>query len=354
MSEIASLTEFLETAGGRLRFFDMGRRVSKIPHDDFLKFERTELPYPRPLQQQAWFALVFQDRESQDEPFIWFLHFPLDEQGKLVLASRDDFMHRLVESLGEKLKAASNGEQFQAALEDNPYVFQPKQERLAVLHAKLTLLLKQPASHYYDHAVGYFQGKLGWDQWSFLGYQGIADLAARFAEPEMARQIAEAIPHLPPSPLEALCHCLENESVPVAIAEALYKRVELTLAENEPDPQIVTAGIRGISNSISLTYRDKLIGSVLNHPIASRSDVLTAVGGRAWETLEDEGLRCRYLECLAASDESQDFFNRVLADLLFLPGTRSFMLASLRDPKRSETLSAAIGEFFSSIRSPVT
>ncbi len=354
MSEIASLTEFLETAGGRLRFFDMGRRVSKIPHDDFLKFERTELPYPQPLQQQAWFALVFHDRESQNEPFIWFLHFPLDEQGKLVLAARDDFMHRLVESLGENLEAARKGEHLQAALEENPYVFQPKQERLAVLHAKLTLLLKQPASHYYNHAVDYFQGKLGWDQWSFLGYQGIADLAVRCVEPEMARQITEAIPQLPASPLEALCHCLENESVPVAIAEALCKRVEVALAEDEPDPQIITAGIRGISSSISLTYRDQLIGSVLNHPVASRSDVLTAIGGRAWETLEDEGLRCRYLECLAASDESQDFFNRVLADLLFLPGTRSFMLAGLRDPKRSETLSESIGEFFSRIRSPGT
>lgn len=88
MEQISTITEFLETSGARLRFFDMGRRVDKISRDRFLQFEKTAIPYPFPLQQQAWFALLFQDKSSQLEPLIWFLRMPLDEQGKLLQAAR--------------------------------------------------------------------------------------------------------------------------------------------------------------------------------------------------------------------------------------------------------------------------
>jgi hypothetical protein len=61
---ISTITEFLQTGGARLRFFDMGRRVDQLPRDRFLQFEKTEIPYPYPLQQQAWFALLLQDKRT--------------------------------------------------------------------------------------------------------------------------------------------------------------------------------------------------------------------------------------------------------------------------------------------------
>ena len=61
---ISTLLEFLTSTGARLRLFDMGRRVVKIPHDHFLRFEKNQLPYPTPLQQQAWLALLFQEQKS--------------------------------------------------------------------------------------------------------------------------------------------------------------------------------------------------------------------------------------------------------------------------------------------------
>ncbi|MES9871345.1 MAG: DUF3549 family protein [Sedimenticola sp.] len=347
---ISTITEFLETTGARLRLFDMGRRITRISRDQFLKFEKTELPYPYPMQQQAWFALLFQDEERKIEPFIWFLRFPLDEQGKLLQAARDDFMHRLVERVGENLQAAESGEQLDAVLKDNPYTFKPRDDRMAVFHAKATRLLKQPHSQYFDHAREYFSGDLGWDQWSFVGYQGIAEMASLQDEDEFGQILASAIPQLPERPLEALCHCLENEPLTLAITRAVLERMKQLLCEPEPDLMLVAAGIRAVSCSTSQNLKRELIEAVLAHPCASRIEPLAAISGRAWEILQDETVRRNYLERLAENSEGQEFFNQCLSDLLFLPGMRAPLLGALRDPERSERLSQAIGALFQRIQ----
>ena len=58
MSHIITLTDLLEASGTQIHFFDMGRRVSPIPREEFLQFELAGIPYPLPLQQQAWFGLL--------------------------------------------------------------------------------------------------------------------------------------------------------------------------------------------------------------------------------------------------------------------------------------------------------
>ena len=351
MSQIATLTEFLESGGLQLDFFDMGRRVSAISRERFIQFEQTEIPYPLPLQQQAWFALTISDPSNRGiDPMIWFIRFPLDEQAKLLQAARDDFMHRLVENLGDTTQGAKSSGEMQAAVQDNPYLFQPKAERLAVFHARLTTALGNPASRYYEHAKAYFSGELGWDQWSFIGYQGIADLTARLDRDNNSEQIATAISALPPAPLEALCHCLENETIPKTLTLALGKRARETIKQSEPDIQILTAVIRGISQSTSAKHRNELIGKVLDHPISSRSDILVAIAGRSWECLTDTSLHSLYLERLASNELGQDFFNTILSDLLYLPATRSSLQAGLREPRRSEKLSQVIGQFFASVK----
>ncbi|MET0093093.1 MAG: DUF3549 family protein [Sedimenticola sp.] len=347
---ISTITEFLEATGARLRLFDMGRRITKISRDQFLQFEKTELAYPYPMQQQAWFALLFQDEERKIEPFIWFLRFPLDEQGKLLQAARDDFMHRLVERVGENLQAAESGEQLDAVLKDNPYTFKPRDDRMAVFHAKANRLLKQPHSQYFDHAREYFSGDLGWDQWSFVGYQGIAEMASFQDADEIGKILASAIPQLPERPLEALCHCLENEPLTLTITRALLERMKQLLCEPEPDLMLVAAVIRAVSCSTSQNLKRELIEAVLAHPCASRIEPLAAISGRAWEILQDETVRRNYLERLAENSEGQEFFNQCLSDLLFLPGMRAPLLGALRDPERSQRLSQAIGALFQRIQ----
>lgn len=345
MSKIPTITGFLENNSTRLRLFDMGRRVVKIPREQFLKFEHCEISYPFPLQQKAWFGILFQ--EQKEEPFIWFLQLPLDELGQLMPAARDDFLHRLLERIGENIQAAKEGRQFESALKDNPYCFKPKDERMAVFHAKASKALKQPPSKYYDHAQQYFSGDLGWNQWTFVGYQGIADIAVRLHEDSNEYHLAQAIPQLPPSPFEALCHCLENEEVTLDITQALLERVKSTLAEEKPNPAILTSAIRGVAQSCSTNLRRELLQTILQRPDICSSDVLVAISGRTWEPLKEAEIGKLYLERLAESSTGQPFFSHCLADLLYLPGMREPLLKIIRDPARSEHLSQAIGDMFS-------
>lgn len=346
---ISTITEFLEATGARLRIFDMGRRITKIGREQFLQFERTELPYPYPMQRQAWFALLFQDDESRFEPFIWFLRFPLDEQGKLLQAARDDFMHRLVERVGENLQAAEDGEKLDAVLKDNPYTFKPRDDRMAVFHAQATQLLKQPHSKFFEHAQEYFNGKLGWDQWSFVGYQGIAEIASLQAQEKYSEMLAKAIPELPERPFEALCHCLENEPVTLAITEALLNRLKQLLTADTPDLMLIAASIRAVSCSVSHNLKRELIQTALADDCSNAVEILVAISGRAWESLLDDEIRKQYLERLAENSEGQELFNQCLSDLLFVPGMRTPLLLSVRDPDRSERLSQAIGALFQGI-----
>jgi len=343
---ITTLTEFLEDTGARLHLFDMGRRVVKIPRDRFLQIEKTAAPYPYPLQQQAWFALLFQHEASHADPFIWFLRFPLDEQGKLLQAARDDFMHRLVEQLGSKPQIAQGGDGMETALQDNPYSFKPTDNRMAVFHARASRLLKQPPSRFYQHARAFFQGTLGWDQWPFVGYQGIADMAARLEQETNEQILREALPQLSSKPFIALCHCLENEHLPLPIAERIVERVGMELEREQPDIQLIGSGIRGVSRSRSATLPRKLIEEVLQAPCAQDPEILAAIGGRAWEALNQESIARPFLEMLARNNTGQVFFDHCLADLLYLPGMREPLLKELRRPDRSTALSQSVGAFF--------
>jgi hypothetical protein len=349
MSEIPSITEFLESTGVHLHLFDMGRHIVKIPRQQFLKFERTEIPYPYPQQQKAWIGILFQEKRRRAESFIWFLRLPLDELGYLATAARDDFLHRLLERVGEKLQAAKEGRQLETALQDNPYCFKPRDDRMAIFHAKAAMALKQPPSQYYTHAQQYFSGELGWDQWSFVGYQGIADVAARLQEGANLQHLAVAIPKLPARPFEALCHCLENEAIPLPLAKALLQRAQKSLQEGEPDPTVISGAIRGIALSRSRKTRQRLLQEILAHPCTTNPEILAAIGGRAWEPLQEEALAKPFLERLAQNSAGQEFFNQCLSDLLYLPGMREPLLAIMRNPERSGPLSQAIGSFFQSI-----
>jgi hypothetical protein len=348
MQQISTLTEFLESNRLNVRCYDMGRRIVQLPRDHFLDFEQTQIPYSQPLQKQAWLALLMQpeDRNQSDDPMIWFVRFPLDEQGKLLQAARDEFMLQLVESFAQAKQLKEQNRELESLLAQSPYVYQPKQDRLAAFHARLTVDLQLAPSHYYAHARRYFAGELGWDQWSFLGYQGIADLAARHAQEGNTEIISRAIAHLPPPPLEALCHCLENEAIPSAVSQQLLARARHSLTDDKPDPQVISAALRGLSRATTTIHCRELLESVLDHPISQRSDILAAIAGRLWEGLTDADLSRRFLERLAANDQHQAFFDQILSDLLYMSESRAQLLACLRDPERSDRLSEAIGAFF--------
>ncbi|MBD3670124.1 MAG: DUF3549 family protein [Gammaproteobacteria bacterium] len=349
MSTITSLLDFFEQSNIRCRIFDMGRRVVPLGKQAFGQFEQGKATYPYPLQNQAWLGLLCWPGDDTARHFIWFLRLPLDETGHVSYAARDDLLSRLAQ-MAESGLSGDDSEEVQQPLEENPYGFKPTEDRMAVFHAKALKALGLPPSKFYEHARDYFDGKTGFDQWAFVGMQGIADLAARVDEEDNAQCLAKAVPGLPEAPFEALAKCLENEPIPTVLSEAIAAHMNNELNKDAPNPTLLSLGLRALALAPAQGLRRELMQNILKSSLASDINILVAISGRSWEDLLDKDLRKLYLEALANNAEGQAVFNRVLVDLFFIDGMREPIMTSLRDPERSDTLASAIGKFFAALR----
>jgi hypothetical protein len=324
-SDPVTLIEFLEQAGAQVRAYDIGRRIGALDRKLFLAFENALAPYPLPMQRKAWFALVQSPAAAPPDPVIWFLRLDLDEQGLLVQAERDNLLNRLLESA----QAKTLGSDPQAFLQDNPYAFTPREDRMALFHALLSKDLGLSPSRFYEHALDYYRGTPGWEQWSFVGYQGIADIACRHDD----EPLTTAIPHLPEQPLVALCHCLECRPLSARLTEALVQRLQQALEQQPPDIPLLAGLIRGLSAAGSTGASDGYpIRTILGHPAGNNIEILAAISGRAWETLDDPELLDAYLQRLAENDHGQAAFGHCVGDLLSLPSLAVTVRQALRSP----------------------
>lgn len=315
-------------------------------------FEHAQTAYPYPFLRTAWFGILIQSPRNNTSNFYsnlnnnaaWFIKLPLDEQGLLLQSARDDFLHRLVDALTK----TPDGDFKQQSLDNNPHGFKPKDDKMAVFHAKASRQLQEPPSQYYAHAREYFSGKTGFDQWNFVGLQGIADVATRLNEDENEQLLLGAIPYLPTIPFSALCGCLENENIDKPLTRAINGRIQQALANN--DPVIIAAGLRGLSNSKDIKAQHETLVSVLKNKIGQNIEILAAIAGRCWHRLENAELRLLFLEALALSDAGQKAFDNILADLLFLPGLRQLILKDFDNEDYSQQLTRTIEAFLASVQ----
>ncbi len=334
MTTVSGITDFLKQSGSSFKIFDMGRRIQALDDNTFLDFEEGKIAYPYPLQQQAWLGIMVWHQNADDEEMvIWFVRFPLDAAGLLTSTIREDFIVRLIEREGKQD-------------EENPYGFKPKQEHMASFHAKAAKLLGKPASRFYEHAVDYFHGKAGFEQWAFVGFQGIADLAARLDESDNNDMLSRAITELPLQPLEALCQCLEHESIEDNLALAISEAMETFLEDAAQHANIISLCLRGISHARNQELLQEQVFKVLSSTAATHPEVLASISGRCWLALKSEQLMLAYLESLAHCTEGQEFFNLVVVDLINIPGMSEPLHQAIRNPQRSEILSTAIGGLF--------
>lgn len=350
MNAPLTICDVLLQSGAQVTFFDMGRRVVEIPLETIRRFENADIPYPQPFLRQAWLGILLdysnspqeekhgaRDNDNPDPGNIWFIKFPVDEQGLLLLAARDDFLRRLLETMA---MAANPGA---SSIEDNPYGFTPREDKMAIFHAKISRLLGEPPSQFYAHAHDYFSGQTGFDQWNFVGLQGIADVAARLDEDDNTHILANAIAHLPAIPFAALCSCLEHFVPDNLLTREIASRIDK--ATKEADANIVAAGIRGLSSSGDPEILSTILHAVLSHPVGKNVEVLAAIAGRCWQILENSELRLLFLETLASCEAGQQAFDSILADLLFMPGLRQSLKADFNHPERSTQLAGAIKNF---------
>ena len=259
---------------------------------------------------------------------LWFIQFPLDEKGLLIPASRDYFIRRLLAGFHRR------GPQARSVLEDNPFVFQPNEERLAIFRSRLGRTLSLPPSRYYPDAQNYLQGHLGYEQWPLVAFQGMADVVARWGEDGNEDRLLNALEHLPHEPFISLCSCLENERISARLERAVVRYALQHLLATSRLPNLLAAGIRGISLGRNGEVKKALIKQILEISMEGDKgiEILAAISGRAWEVLRDPSLRQQFL--LRLAEQNQSCFDAVIADIVFLPTLRQPMLHTSTRGKR--------------------
>ncbi len=335
------LVDLLEHQDNRLRIFDMGRRIQKLSLDQFKRIEKAEIPYPTPFLHHAWIGLLIWNPAAKDQNLIWFLKLPLDEQGYLVQAARDDIVNRLLQNV-------INPESQEDALKDNPFTFTPDPEKMACFHALASRILHTPASRYYEEVQEYFSGQHPEEYWTDLGLQGLADFCVRLDQGSNNQQLCRALKSLPTPLLMTLARMLEHTQPDHHLQKALTSLITLKKEDLSAPPELIAALVRGISNGIDSTSRELIIDQLLESPLALEPEVIAAIATRCHSSLMQQKRLNRFLECLAAGKAGQQGFSRVLSDLMFFPDMRLQILAAFRNPERSEILSQAIGELLGS------
>lgn len=381
MREMSSLNQFFFDIECHFRCYNIGRRIYPVDLQTFIDFENTQNSWQAPFLQHAWLALVFwkDDKGQQPAPehHVWFLKLPLDEQARLNLAARDDFLRHLFEVLGDYLTHSQKTEYnkpsdklhfLESKLQNNPYGFQPKQEQMANFHAIVHKQLSRPASSFYASTQNYLSGsndpghaseKHVFKNWHELGLQGFADIAARLDE-SCCRQtktneqlINEAIPHLPREPLQVLCACLENHPISTQTIQVIYKQLLTELKKNAVTAstvQLCIALIRASAQASDQSLQVQLLSKILQSPMKSDIEVLATIAGRCWQIIPQREILLVFLESLALADvQHQGAFKAILSDLMFIPGMRDSILQAFRSPERSRLLTQAIGAFFKTI-----
>jgi len=337
-----TLISLLRTAGAALRVFDMGRRISKLGAEQFERIEQQQIPYPTPFLHQAWIGVLIWHPKQPTQNAIWFLKLPLDEQGYLVQAARDDLVKRLLQN-------ALNSQQGllqEDALKDNPFSFKPDQDKMALFHALAAQATGQSASSWYEEAQRYLHGQLDSAQWTQLALQGLADFAVRLDQADNATALTHRIDLLPMQPLASLATLREHVTPPGPVTEALARRLERALSEPDTPTALVAALLRGLSNAADEPFKQQQVLKALASDYALDAEVIIAIATRCTSTLQAPEVLLPFLERLAQGSAGQAGFSRVLADLMFMPALRALIMQAFRNPQRSERLSAAIGEMF--------
>ena len=336
MSQINTISEFLLQAGTDYRVFDMARGIRPLESQLFLEIESATLPAPYPRQQHAWFGILFFDKQMSNEHYIWFVKLPLDEQGLVIGAARQQFLQLVVEALGQTLdKQNSTNNQ----LPENPYTFVPNQQQLADFNSIGRVELDIPLSEHLDLVEQYLTHPEQYN-WRRLPLQGIADFTASLQQGENRHLLLKQFTTLAPDMQYALCASLENRQINEDISKLLINWYH----QDVKDEIRLHSVLRGLSQSQDKTAVSSLITSVLNSSNGLKISVLMLIAARHWQYLKESATLSIYVELLAVCEDSP--FIGLYSDLVQIPEIREAMLGVLRWPQKSKQLTHAIGQLF--------
>lgn len=332
MQPITTLNDFFERSGAEVSLFHMGRRVTMCAQETLAALEKQQAPWPEPWQGQARLGILFH-LGNMPEPAIWFLAFPLDEQGYLAVEQRDAFLQRLLETLGRNARNidTGNGENIEHLMQDNPLSFTPSTHFQAMFNARATQHLKLPASQHFEAIEAYICQQITLD-WQALGLQGIADFVVRMDTAQSA-QLSAMLPALPIEMLHAVAYCLEHVALSHTLAQTLIKRGKQ--AAHQEDLETLCACIRAIGST-----SEALVGQwyqqLLSDTVACGPDTLAAIAGRGWIHLEHGERLPLFLNRLA--EDPRTDFAVVIRDLALIPRLRLPIIMLLKDAKDGSPL----------------
>ncbi len=335
------LSRYLSELDGQYRIFDVGRRIRKIDKKQFQQFESLDIPYPFPYLQHAWLALFITQNSQLGNETLWFLKWPLDEQGKLVTYVRDDLVGRLM-ALNETPKNTDS--ELEDPLKDNPFSFNPDDIRRANLHSIIQAKMHRKASGHYDGVVNFLQASaLNSEQlshWQHLGLQGISDVSARLDKHKTS--LNHCLPKMPGEVYLAFAQCLENQSIPFDMAQAVLKRFEEDV-KAEGNIIAVEAGMRILGACGNDDIRIQAWQTWFNSEYKNQVAVVLTFATRNYDDLAFMPEKISdFLVTLAQLNGDFNGFIKIVGDLLFLPGIRNLLLNALRDENRPEILGQAM------------
>jgi len=338
MQAINSLHDFFQRSGAEVRLYHLGRRVEPCPLDTLAAFEAGELAWPVPWQGSARLAMVFRLGEM-DDPLIWFLALPLDEQGHLNPAPRDAFVQRLLETLGRSVQGLgrAEGERIDNLMKDNPLAFTPSLTFRAMLHARATRDAGLAASEHLEPAEAYLTGQQAID-WRALGLQGLADAVVRL-DATTSQAVAARLDALPVEVLTSLCYCLEHATIDDELARALHRRGEAAGASG--DIETFCACVRAVGGA-STEQAGGWFDALLDDPDACGPDLLAAMAARGWHHLEDAERLPRFLTRLAEAPGTD--FMAVARDLALIPRLRLPLLMTLREAEAESAIGRRLAD----------
>lgn len=339
-----TLSDFFAHSGAELALSTLGRRVAPMRQDTFAAFEQEREPWPLPWNGHAQVACALRWPATYQDPAIWFLSLPLDEQGMLVPAPRDGFLDRLLQTLGTQAADPSENGLAQGKLEppnlmqDNPLAFEPELHQRALLHARLSRHFGQPSSSHSDMARRYLIGDDALN-WQMLGLQGLADQVVD-SDPAVIEALTLRLNALPREVILPLCYLMEHGDTPAELLPTLWHA--LATAREAQDIETFCALLRALLGSDEPRVGEWLDG-ILEDDDLMAADCLAAIAARGWQHLEHETRLERFLERLASCRNAN--FRRVVHDLALIPRLRLPILMMLRQAPANSAVGRLVREW---------
>ena len=323
MQNISSLYQLVQFAGCDYCIFDVGRRVVEINKTTFEQFENGQLAYPYPIQSHAKFALVYWPMGQTDNPYIWFLNLPLDEESQIVPGSRNHFVAIIQEALGSDFAQQSDEQQ---QLPDNPYIKLPEQNKVALVNARIKDKFKREFSSLALSCLDFLQQE-DKNNWQNLTVQGWADVLVQLANPKIQNLIQNEFWQLPTELQNQLIPILEHCELPRAFVNISTRQLE---KEQNPAQQLAILRLLA-GHCEQANIQNWLTSKIAEEKTAEQMlDLLLILGARCWVALKDPLLLTVYLEKIAELPANN--FEALFRDAIALPSLRRPILALMQNP----------------------